>query len=157
MRETSGDQCPISGWQPPVAAGGGSVISGVVGDGDLLQSSAIHESAYRLKIGVPLALWLQRVGGAVADGRCRVHPLLPSSVGAPRGGLFRLREADVVILPTPRRSLTIDGKAGFLGNAGPWVAVGGRSHPQPRSSRIPATSHVQARPPTRAVASSTIE
>src|ERR1700751_1980147 len=71
MRETSGDQCPISGWQPPVAAGGGSVISGVVGNGDLLQSSAIHESAYRLKIGVPLALWLQRVGGAVADGRGR--------------------------------------------------------------------------------------
>ena len=60
----------------------------------MLQSSAIHEAAYRLKIGVPLAFWLQRIRGAVAGGRRGLHPLLPSSVGAPRGGLNWYRNID---------------------------------------------------------------
>ena len=97
----------------------------LVGDRNVLQTCTVHKAAYCLKIGVPLPFWLQRVGGAVALGWRRLHPLFPSSVGAPRGGLLRLREADVVILAAPRRSATIDSKAGRVGNASPWVAIGG--------------------------------
>jgi hypothetical protein len=75
---------------------------------------------------------LQRIGGAVARWLRRRHSLLPSSVGTPRGGLFRLREANVVILPTPRRRATIDSKAGRLGDASPWVAVGGMEPSAPQ-------------------------
>ena len=44
-----------------------------------------------------------------------------------------MREADVVILPAPGRSATIDDKPRPLGDAGPRVAVGGM---QPSAAQI---------------------
>ena len=67
---------------------------------------AVDEAAHRLEIGIPLAIWLQRVGRAVARGRRRRHTLLPSSEGLIRCGLLRLREAQIAILPAPGWSPT---------------------------------------------------
>jgi hypothetical protein len=58
---------------------------------------------------------------------------LEQILGAPRGRLVRLREADLLILPAPRRSATVDDKPRPLGYAGPRVAVGGM---EPSASQI---------------------
>ena len=57
-REAGGDERAVPGWRPPVAAGGRSPISEVVGDRDALQTGAREEAAHGLEIGAPLALWL---------------------------------------------------------------------------------------------------
>ena len=122
------DERPIALWKTQILLARSIVVSEPVGDGDLVQRSAVDVAAERVQHRVPGIARTCRVRGPVAWRRIGTHPLLELLECRPGLLLSLGREAKVPELLEPSGGRAVDRRADPLGLDPKAVALG-RMHP----------------------------